>query len=201
MVFESFGSDKFDLHSRVHLCTIEYHFLLGPVLLSLLFSVIQTYFEISEFFYVNFFNVYQPLVNSGFFFLGSFYYSNKNLFGPVRLVIVSAFSFITTIFIFFHAELNINMADHSFAPNFYYVGLSYTMIFLVLGLKPVIQWALDSAWIIDWVVLKFSKHSYSVFIIHSFLIYFSESAFLDGKALWRLLSWQSPRFSSLLASH
>jgi len=148
--------------------------LLLPVGLSLVLSFVQSYKEINDLFYIGFFNSYQSMANAGFFFFGSYYYACKSTIGTKSLCVLLLLSLLSSMSIFFHADLDINMAEHTFSPNLYYIGLSFSAIFAVLLLKPYVQWFLDAVPRFDRLILLFSKHAYGIFIIHSFLIYFSE---------------------------
>lgn len=161
----------------IPLYSVGRHFpsaLLLPVGLSLVLSFTQSYKEIHGLFYVDFFNSYQPLVNAGFFFFGSYYYAFKDTIGTKSLCVLLLVSLLSSMTVFFHAGLDLNMAEHTFSPNLYYIGLSFSAIFAVLLLKPWIQWFLDSVPRFDRLIILYSKHAYGIFIIHSFLIYFSE---------------------------
>lgn len=153
------------------------NYLLVPVVASILLAYFQTYSDVHEYFYIDFFNLYQPVVNAGFFFLGSYLFIKKGSMGPKTIIVLLMGSIAAALFSYMDAGLSINMADHSYAPNLYYVGLSAAIIFTVMLAKPLIQKFLGYFQLIDYFVSLYSKHAYSVFIIHSILIYLSEVLF------------------------
>jgi len=152
-------------------------YLLVPTAVSIILAYFQTYSDVQKYFYVDFFNLYQPIVNAGFFFLGSYLFIKKGLMGTKTLTLLLMGSIAAAFFSYMDGGLTINMANHSYAPNLYYVGLSAAIIFIVLLAKPLIQKFLTYFRLIDYFVLLYSKHAYSVFIIHSILIYLSEALF------------------------
>ena len=159
------------------LCRDNLNYLLAPIVVSIVATYYQTYYDIYHYFYIGYFNLYQPMVHAGFFFLGSFYYAKKRDIGLQTLLILTFGSAAVSAFAFVDAGLALNMAGHSFAPNLYYIGVSFSVIFLTILSKPFIQNAFYRLKRFDWFVLLYGKHAYSVFIIHSGTIYFSKVVF------------------------
>ncbi|RBP25682.1 surface polysaccharide O-acyltransferase-like enzyme [Marinobacter pelagius] len=162
--------------------------LLFLIVLSIVLSVFHQAIGVSNNFSILGHNFYQGLVNVGFFVFGALYYKRleffdfKCLFG---LLIVSITVALTNVF---WLNVDVNMANHTYAPDTYYLSGSYSAIIFVLLLKRLINKILDNWSLADSVVLFFSKHAYSVFIVHSFSIYFLETKFglvnvIDNPAL------------------
>lgn len=152
------------------------HTLLAPVLLSIALGAAQSFTSIHNYFIVNGFNLYQPLVNAGFFFLGAYIFHFDKL--PVKALAISSGALLISGFIFrsiFSIELDVS--ESSYAPNIYYLTLANSAIFLTLSLKSFIQYILDRARLLDSIALAYSKHAYSVFMTHSLMIYATEILF------------------------
>ncbi|PXX90729.1 hypothetical protein DIT71_09280 [Marinobacter vulgaris] len=148
-----------------------------PIFISIILSASELVWNISSIFYIGFFNFYQPIVNMGFFFFGAYYYAAAENFSSKKLSLLFLISLFLSYASFKYFDLDLNMANHTFSPNLYYISLSFAVIFLVLLLKPVIQLIFEKIKIIDKFVGLYSKHAYGVFIIHSFLIHYSEVEF------------------------
>ncbi|WP_372985204.1 acyltransferase family protein [Marinobacter sp.] len=152
-----------------------------PLLFLIIFSIVLSVFHqsigVSNNFSILGHNFYQGLVNVGFFVFGALYYKRLELFDfkfLLGLLIVSMTVALTNVF---WLNVDVNMANHTYAPDTYYLSGSYAAILSVLLLKRLINKILDDWSLADRVVLFFSKHAYSVFIVHSFSIYFLETKF------------------------
>ncbi|MAM88045.1 MAG: hypothetical protein CME36_12145 [unclassified Hahellaceae] len=134
-------------------------------------------YDINGYFYVLGHNLYQGVVNLGFFAFGALYYRKAYWFSFSVLSALALGAFIIVALNIFLLNVDINMANHSYAPDSYYLFASFLAIFLVLLAKPIINGVLNSVSFLDKFVLFFSKHAYSIFIIHSFSVYWLEVQF------------------------
>lgn len=161
--------------------------LLIPVAVSILLSTCQLYQEIHQYFYLFGFNLYQPLANAGFFFFGSWYYWRGGIPGW-SLVTGALVLALTSALVLLTSEFTYHLKEHLFSPTFYYVGLSFSAIFIVLALKKPIQLVLDKMAIIDRFVHVLSDNAYAVFILHSLMVALVERylGLVDVARDWRL---------------
>ncbi|AHI33274.1 hypothetical protein AU15_15375 [Marinobacter salarius] len=113
----------------------------------------------------------------GFFAFGALYYRKEHWFSFSVLGSLAIIVFIVFAYNIFSLNVDINMANHSYAPDSYYLSASFLAIFLVLLAKPIINNVLNYLVFFDKFVLFFSKHAYSIFIIHSFSVYWLEVQF------------------------
>lgn len=150
---------------------------LVPISLSLVVSAVQFLYPIHDRLYVLNHNFYQPLSNAGFFFLGAMFYSTSKSFDMSFLVKLLALSTLTTITIACLPGIDIGLASHSYSPDLYYLSFSFSAIFLLLIAKPLIQEVFTKIKVLNTVVLYASKHSYGIFLIHSFFIFATEQWF------------------------
>lgn len=147
------------------------------VLFSLALSVLHQVFDVDNYLYVYGHNTYQGLVSLGFFALGAIYVTNGCNFSRKWLALIVFVSVFVCFFNVLYLGEDINMANHSFAPDTYYLMASYGAISLVIIFKSSIMYVLNKFSVVDRMVLFFSKHAYSVFIVHSFAIYILEDYF------------------------
>ncbi len=141
------------------------------MLISIGLSAIQFFINIHPFFYLTRHNFYHPLVYIGFFLFGSWYYSNKETFnGKILLYLmgISLFVFLTL----FILTQNIGMNIHATKPDLYYVSLSYFFVCFVLFFRDSIIKLNKRMPGLTTFFLFMSKHSYSVFLLHSLVLWY-----------------------------
>lgn len=147
------------------------------ILSSFFIAVAQQAYDINGYFYIFGHNLYQGIVNLGFFAFGALYYRKAHWFSFYVLSLLALSALIIVVSNIFIFNVDINMANHSYAPDTYYLAASFLAVFLVVMAKPIIDYVLNSVGVFDAIVLFFSKHAYSVFIIHSFSVYWLEIQF------------------------
>lgn len=145
-------------------------FLLIPVVASLAISVFQLYYDIGHNLYIFEHNIYQALANMGFFFFGAFFYSNKHLFTRNIIYILAACSLVIGAFTGIFIVTNINMYKHTYAPDMYFVSLSYFVIFMFLMLQGFIERLTSKITFLDTSFKFMSKHSFSIYLLHSLVL-------------------------------
>lgn len=150
--------------------------LLIGIVFSLMLPILQQVYDIDSKF--NFFgnNLYQALSNLGFFLFGEYYYSRKEIFSTLALLLLIFLLFwvFLNIYIF---ETNINMADHTYETDFYYPTSSYfAILFVILG-KPLIDGFLNRINIMDRFAMFLSRNAYAIFMLHFFVLYYVETNF------------------------
>lgn len=138
--------------------------------LPLLVSVGQCLYPIDDLLMWGGHNFYQPLANAGFFLFGAFFYEKRSALGP-RFLLGLFWSAATAVVAYaLLTDGPIGLAAHSYAPNFYYVAASFAALALALLLQGPVSALLDRAVILDGVLLFFSKHAFSIFLLHSYFI-------------------------------
>jgi len=175
------------IHAMVIIVIISFPFFViskasvAPLILcaigSFIISLAHQAYDINSYFYFFGHNLYQGVVNLGFFAFGALYYRKEHWFSFSVLGSLAIIVFIVFAYNIFSLNVDINMANHSYAPDSYYLSASFLAIFLVLLAKPIINNVLNYLVFFDKFVLFFSKHAYSIFIIHSFSVYWLEVQF------------------------
>ena len=151
------------------------HWLWLPVIISLLLSTVQLFTNLSPSLTVLGHNSYQAWSNMGFFFFGAWYiqhHEQRWLSSLMPWLAVGA-----VIMAIGGLQLSggaVGLSHHSYAPNLYYLGCSFTVLALILALQaPLIRlfFALPR---LKQFLLFTSVHAYSIFLLHSFFIFASE---------------------------
>lgn len=147
------------------------------IFLSIALSVMHQAYDINSYFYFMGHNLYQGLVNLGFFAFGALYYRKLEQLRAGRIFILLALSLAVVLFNIIGLNVDVNMANHSYAPDTYYLSASFCAIFIVILVKRLINFVCDSLRWLDAFIHFYSKHAYSVFIIHSFSVFWLEQQF------------------------
>ncbi len=146
-------------------------FLLIGVVFSLLLGIFQSFYNIGPQFRIFNHNFYQPLSNLGFFMFGAFYFLNIEKFNRK----VNFFSFfivilITLLFAYFIVD-DYRIAEHFYYPDLFFMLCCYSAILLVLLFKDLILYFVKHFNILKSFLLFMNKNSYSVYLLHVFVIY------------------------------
>ena len=153
------------------------HALLVPVLLSTILVTLQLFHDIADSFYRGGFNFYQPLANMGFFFFGAWYFAQRAR-GVDRVSwLITAGLLGLSVATGSVVHPDVGLADHTYSPNLYYVAASYFAICLAVRLQPVIEIAVGRFTWVERGTLFFSRHAFSVYLLHSFVLIVSERSF------------------------
>ena len=70
---------------------------------------------------------------------------------------------------------SLNLSDHSYNQDFFYLSLGYVGIGLIFGFRKYIELALIKVKVLDKGLSFFSTHAFSIFLIHSLYIYLAET--------------------------
>ena len=141
------------------------------IILSLAIGVTQ---QITNFgkdlFFLNH-NMYQPLSNVGFFAFGAFFYKYRYIFTQKMLgSTLMAFLLLSVASGLWFSD-SMFMTRHTFAPDIFYISCNYSAILLFLVLQDQVTWLVEKIPGAHYFFLFMSKHSYSVFLLHSLVLY------------------------------
>jgi peptidoglycan/LPS O-acetylase OafA/YrhL len=151
------------------------------MIMSLALGVLQQVTDFGRDFFLFNHNMYQPLSNIGFFAFGAFFYKYRVLFTQqVLCSALLAFLLLSVASGLWFSD-SMFMTRHIFAPDIFYISCSYTAILLFLVLQEQITWLVEKTPGASYFFLFMSKHSYSVFLLHSLVLYICHHYFgLDG---------------------
>lgn len=149
-------------------------YLYVALFVGLIICFIQTFTEISRYFYQVGHNLFQPLAYSVYFFLGAIYYARRECFSWKINAGISAFFLFLSVFFVIVMSFEINLADHGYSPNMYYTSASMSALFFVLSIQKPMTDLLKALPILDRFILIFCTNAYSIYIIHPALIMISE---------------------------
>lgn len=153
-------------------------FLLLPVFIAVALSVVQSYEPIGK--YLSFFghNLYQSISYGAYFFIGSYFLTFDWRKYKKSIFFISIINlFVAVLFFIFGPNKGANLSDYAYAPNTFFFCLGVLGILICLLLVDQIEWVLEKMSIFRWVLLYCSRHSYGIYLLHSFLIVFSEFYF------------------------
>ncbi|MCP4747057.1 MAG: acyltransferase [Desulfobacteraceae bacterium] len=150
-------------------------FLIVILLFLLIVSGIQLFSDIDNYFYLMQHNLYKPLVHSSFYIFGIIYFGSNRFKNLKFLVNVFIIGIGLSVFFVYSLNLNIDYAFHTFAPDLYYVAGSFSAIAVILILKKYIVLFIKSNSIIEKIIKFCHEHTFSIFLLHKFSIYLSET--------------------------
>jgi|TARA_R100000093_G_scaffold71777_1_gene48972 peptidoglycan/LPS O-acetylase OafA/YrhL len=156
---------------------VSTYLLLLGVLPGLILSSVQTIYPIhSNFFWLGH-NIFQEIVYGAYFFLGAFistanWRQNKLLIFAIACAIV-----LVAIITFPLTNRSYVLGDHAYAPDTFYFLLGIFGILVVLSLAPLFEWFYNNFKPVDLLLKYCGKHSYGIYLSHSFFIIFTEIAF------------------------
>lgn len=151
----------------------------GVVLLAIMygllcFSGVQLFFDVDNYFQCILGNLYKPVIHSFFFIFGIFVFSKKWLRSKRNNILLSVVCFISIFLLVYYFKLNIDLAYHTYAPDLYYVSVSILTILVIFLFRDVILVFMNQFSAARAVLLFFHKHTFSIFLLHSFAIFLSE---------------------------
>jgi len=116
------------------------------------------------------------LVNIIFFVSGFYYYTNRKFFTTPTLIylFILLVIFCFVLVAFFNVESSLE--SHEYYPDIYYVlaGLASITFFLIT--KNVLLWC-HRLPLVPAIFTFFHKHTFSIFLLHGFGIYFADRLF------------------------
>lgn len=153
------------------------YYLLLPVGVALFLAIIQTELKFHRNFFYLGHNLVQEIMYGGYFFMGSFVFRTdwRNKKGIISLLLL--LSILTAIFFLPLVGGNLKLGSHSYAPNTYYFPLGAAGILIVLLFANVFERIFEHLKLFARMLDFCSKHSYGIYLNHSFFIVFYEHIF------------------------
>lgn len=158
------------------------HFLLVPVFISLFLSLAQQFHAAGSFFMIeigdlNEINTYHPLVNMGYFCFCAWASYVGILKRATWMLALMVLGLVAAWVLVQYQNFSLNLGDHSYYQDFFYLSLGYAGIGLLFGLRTPITYVLAKIPALGQALLFFSTHAFSIFMIHSLYIYLAETVF------------------------
>ncbi|MEW5803026.1 MAG: acyltransferase [bacterium] len=145
--------------------------------ISLCMAGIQLRIDIAPFFVVGGHNLFKPLVHILFFCLGFLVFEIPS-WSRLRVSwSIISLSFILSIFLWAGLKLNPDFAFHTYSPTLYYVAGSICSIWIFLLLRRPLLLLFRSVPLFSVIVKFLFTHTFAIYLIHSFSIYFVEEIF------------------------
>jgi peptidoglycan/LPS O-acetylase OafA/YrhL len=145
--------------------------LLLPVLIV---SYVQLFDRIDRSFYALGHNFYQALIAFAFVTFGATWFLDERIRRRSVVWTIFLVSVAVAVGSIIGLGLDIDLSKHAYAPNLYYLSMGYAAIALLLLAQPVIERLCSVFTRIDYWLQFFGRHSYSIFLLHTFFIWGSE---------------------------
>jgi hypothetical protein len=158
------------------------HFLLIPISISLALAAAQQIDNVGPFFFLKIeslraINLYQPLVNMGYFCFGAWACYSSNLHRVRVMFAMAAVGVAVAVSLYYIQQHSLDLTDHAYYQDLFYLSLGYAGIGIIFGLRlPIVVFIARYNFFHN-VFSFFSYHAFSIFMIHSFFVYFSEEFF------------------------
>lgn len=151
--------------------------LLLPVLIAVIFASIQLQLKFHRTFFYFGHNLFQEILYGAYFFIGAFVYNcawrkHKIFMFSTMLVCIA-----TSMIVFHGYQMNSNLAHHAYAPNLFYFSLGVAGIMFTLAFVDQIEWLFRKMYLLAKLMDFCGKHSYGIYLNHSFFIVFYEDFF------------------------
>lgn len=119
-------------------------------------------------------NFYEPLGHFGFFVFGAYFYGRRELFTtPVLLALLAGTLALTVLFPLLPG-VSLGLGVHADKPDLYYMAAGTAGILLALLVQQPVTRLLERLPLLDELLLFYSRHAFSVFLLHTYFIKFSE---------------------------
>ncbi|MBQ1783468.1 MAG: acyltransferase [Gammaproteobacteria bacterium] len=149
--------------------------LLPPIVISLLLGAAEFSSSIYRELFLAGHNMYQPIANAGFFFLGALYITYTNHPKMLRTALTAAlFCALGAAALPYSFQIEIGLASHSYAPDIYYLLCSFFAVATIIAMRNIILSVLYRLTYIRLFLDYTSTHAYSIFMTHSFFIFACE---------------------------
>ena len=148
--------------------------LIIPIVISFIFALVQNLQNIGLYFIFDKHNFFQALSNMGFYFFGAYYYANIERFSNSVLIVLSLILSSVAVVLAVYINSSNAMPDHAYNPDLFYISISFVAIFILLVIKPWVVSFVDQISFLKKTLLFVSYHSYSIYMLHSLLIFWSE---------------------------
>jgi peptidoglycan/LPS O-acetylase OafA/YrhL len=150
------------------------HFALLPIAVAVAMSVWVLFVRIDRSIVVFGHNTFQAIANSGFYFLGAYVVATPSLWTRTRLLALIVGAITVAAALPPLLNLPVDYRHHSYAPDLYYLSGSFAVIFAALALKHPFRWLCIQVRPLGWMLEFVSRHSYPIFLLHSFFIFATE---------------------------
>lgn len=155
----------------------SHHILLIALILALVVATIEAYTPIHEQLILGRHNFYQDMVYGAYFYAGLYLpgfdwkQRRRELIGLafVLLVLSIAFNIIQ--------PAGFDLGKHGFAPTTFYLLLGFSFVLIVFSFYKQVSFLLGYNSLVSNAINYCGKHSFSIFLIHSFFIFFTEVQF------------------------
>lgn len=143
----------------------------------IMLASLQVWIDISNRFYIFNNNLYLAVFHSFFFIIGINYsdeYIKKN---PLNIFLIAACCLLIAVTLIFYFKVDVDLGNHTFKPDIYYLSVSLFHIIVFLVLKDKIVHMINSRILIKKMLFFINDHIFAVYLLHTFAIYLSEIFF------------------------
>lgn len=146
-----------------------------PIFLALILSAVQNVAKVHGHFYYVGHSLYQEIVYGSFYFFGTILACVDWRKIRLSISVISLITLIVAVTINTILLGSFNLSHHSYAPDSYYYLLGLVFILSMLMFAHTLTKLIEMITPISWLVDYSGRVSYSLFLIHSFFIMFTEN--------------------------
>jgi peptidoglycan/LPS O-acetylase OafA/YrhL len=152
-------------------------FIILIVAIILIICTIQLFYKLEQIFWLGRNNLYKPLTNSIFYLFGLLYFSETRSNRKLALVWLFFAGVILSITLVLTLHLDIEPSSHAYSPDLYYISSNLSAIAVVLIFQNRMRMIVDKMIFVQIILKYLYRHTYSIFLLHSFAIFISETVF------------------------
>ena len=160
-----------------HLSARNRKALLVPVLLGALVAVLRGLGMVPSHVSIVGYNLFQCVVYGAFYFLGSYFYAVDWRAAARQIWVAIGILLVVGLAGFQFSNGSTNLGDHSYIPDLFYFSLGTLGILLVLALASQFETLFRVAPPVAAMCDFAGKHSYGIYLLHTFFILFAEKKF------------------------
>lgn len=154
------------------------YFLVFIIIFSVTMSTIQINHNIADHFIIYGHHLFKPIVHTIFYSLGFMVIDTPSLRSRNFSLSTSLLFLLASIFLVYILKLNPDYAEHTYSPDLYYVTGSLSAIWALLFLQPyILKFYRNSHLFIRKIIDFFFKHTFAIYLLHTFSIFFVEKIF------------------------
>jgi peptidoglycan/LPS O-acetylase OafA/YrhL len=151
--------------------------ILVPVALALILASARLAHPVHRYTWFFGYNLFRSVVFGSFFFLGAFMFRIEWRKYRMRIAAAMFILIAVAVLVFPLTSKSLRLGDHAYAPNLYYYPLAMAATLFFLVFVDQVEWVIAKVPGLSRFLIYCSKHSYGIYLWHSFWVVFAETRF------------------------